>query len=94
MKMKTDEIVKALRNHANMDRVTVRAGMACHAAADLIEKLNDFQNSQCYKLLARIAELEKQLSDARNELCQKCGRYHEAHKGACGGCKWKENLNA
>lgn len=26
----------------------------------------------------------------RNELCLKCGRYHEAHNGACDGCRWKE----
>lgn len=48
--------------------------------------------------LKRIAELEAQLTvarrrerDARNELCLKCGRYHEAHNGACDGCRWKEN---
>jgi len=28
---------------------------------------------------------------ARNELCLKCGRYHDAHNGACDGCRWKEN---
>lgn len=64
------------------------AGLAC--AADKITELNDFENSQCAKLLARIAELEAQLANARNELCLKCGRYHEAHKGACDGCRWKE----
>lgn len=26
---------------------------------------------------------------ARNELCLKCGRYHDAHNGACDGCRWK-----
>lgn len=25
---------------------------------------------------------------ARNELCLKCGRYHDAHRGACEGCRW------
>ena len=24
----------------------------------------------------------------RNELCLKCGRYREAHNGACNGCRW------
>ena len=23
-----------------------------------------------------------------NELCLKCGRYHEEHNGACDSCKW------
>jgi len=42
----------------------------------------------------RIESLQAQLSDARNELCQRCGRYHEAHKGACDGCRWRKNQNA
>lgn len=26
----------------------------------------------------------------RNENCEKCGKYHEAHDGGCRGCRWKE----
>ena len=33
---------------------------------------------------------QRMAQDARNELCLKCGRYHEAHNGSCGGCRWKE----
>ena len=33
---------------------------------------------------------QRRAQDARNELCLKCGRYREAHKGACDGCRWKE----
>lgn len=25
-----------------------------------------------------------------NELCQHCGKYKQAHKGACDGCRWRE----
>lgn len=25
-----------------------------------------------------------------NELCQYCGKYKQAHEGACNGCKWKQ----
>lgn len=25
-----------------------------------------------------------------NELCQYCGKYKQAHGGACDGCKWRE----
>ena len=25
-----------------------------------------------------------------NELCQHCGKYKQAHEGACDGCKWRE----
>ena len=35
-------------------------------------------------------ELKKELDAMRNELCYKCGKYREAHNGACDGCRWKE----
>ena len=25
-----------------------------------------------------------------NELCQYCGKYKQAHEGACDGCRWKQ----
>lgn len=34
-------------------------------------------------------ELRRELKDCRNELCYQCGRYREAHRGACDGCRWK-----
>ena len=36
-----------------------------------------------------IAELKAENANLRNELCLKCGRYHEAHNGACDGCRLK-----
>ena len=35
-------------------------------------------------------EVRKQLHEAKNELCCKCGNYREAHNGACNGCRWKD----
>ena len=35
-------------------------------------------------------EARKELHEAKNELCCKCGKYREAHNGACDGCRWKE----
>ena len=35
-------------------------------------------------------ELKKELDAMRNELCLKCGKYRDAHNGACDGCRWKE----
>ena len=29
------------------------------------------------------------LKDCVNELCLKCGAYHESYLGACDGCRWK-----
>ena len=37
-------------------------------------------------------ELKKQLHEAKNELCYLCGKYREAHNGACDGCRWKAAL--
>ena len=35
-------------------------------------------------------EARKELSTMRNELCYLCGKYREAHNGACDWCRWKE----
>lgn len=39
------------------------------------------------------AENKKLAADRKaliNELCQYCGKYKQAHEGACDGCKWRE----
>ena len=43
-------------------------------------------------------ELKKQLNEAkselnamRNELCYLCGKYRDAHNGACDGCRWEKS---
>lgn len=48
------------------------------------------RNGQVKRLTADLAESKRRERDARNELCLKCGRYHESHNGACDGCRWKE----
>ena len=35
-------------------------------------------------------EAKSELAAMRNELCYLCGKYREAHNGACDGCRWKE----
>ena len=35
-------------------------------------------------------EARKELDAMRNELCYLCGKYREAHNGACNGCRWKK----
>lgn len=41
-------------------------------------------------LQSQLAGSQRMAQDTRNELCYKCGRYAEAHNGACDGCKWKK----
>ena len=77
--MNANETVKVLRDESvavyNGGRLFSREAML--ALADLIETLQ-----------AQLAASQRRAQDARNELCIKCGRYHEAHKGACDGCRW------
>ena len=37
-------------------------------------------------------EARKELNEAKNELCCKCGNYRDAHNGACDGCRWKKEV--
>ena len=76
--MNTDETVRALRSNAEVNAHAAAMLMA----ADLIESLQ-----------AQLAASRRRAQDARNELCIKCGRYHEAHKGACDGCRWKKGAH-
>lgn len=55
------------------------------------------QNAYTDALIKEVRRLREELTasqrraqDARNELCLKCGRYREAHIGACDGCMWRE----
>ena len=83
--MNIDEIVRNLKyeqkKHENdrVDTFQTNISVMCKDCADCIEEL---------KSRAEKAEIE--LKNARNELCLKCGKYHEAYDGACDGCKWKE----
>ena len=76
--MNADEVVRALKCNAEVNHHAAVMMMA----ADLIESLQ-----------AELTASRRRAQDARNELCQQCGRYHEAHNGACDGCRWKENEN-
>lgn len=37
-----------------------------------------------------VKEEQSELHTMKNELCQYCGKYKNAHEGACDGCKWRE----
>lgn len=42
----------------------------------------------CYEDLK--AEYESEIKELKNELCLHCGKYKNAHLGACEGCKWNK----
>ena len=35
-------------------------------------------------------EANSELDAMRNELCYLCGKYREAHNGACNECRWEK----
>jgi 7-cyano-7-deazaguanine synthase in queuosine biosynthesis len=40
-------------------------------------------------IIGQMVEDASNLKDCVNELCLKCGNYHESYLGACDGCRWK-----
>lgn len=44
---------------------------------------------QIANLQADRDNIRAELKDCVNELCLKCGTYHESYLGACDGCRWK-----
>lgn len=53
-----------------------------------IEKMSEGL-AQFAKAVA-VEEEQSELHAMKNELCQYCGGYKQAHEGACDGCKWRE----
>ena len=53
---------------------------------DSISQLDGANSS----LMAANEKLAADRKDLVNELCQYCGKYKQAHEGACDGCKWRE----
>lgn len=42
------------------------------------------------RLMAANEKLAADRQALVNELCQYCGKYKQAHEGACDGCRWKQ----
>lgn len=53
-----------------------------------IEKMSEGL-AQFAKAVA-VEEEQSELHATKNELCQYCGKYKQAHEGACDGCRWRE----
>ena len=74
--MKDQELVNALREHAEWQR-----GNEWETPITLGDDLAE--------AAARIEAQAKEIDALRNELCLKCGNYTLAHEGACNGCRWR-----
>ena len=51
--------------------------------ADMSEGLAQFAKA------VAVEEEQSELHAMKNELCQYCGKYKQAHEGACDGCRWR-----
>ena len=60
---------------------------------DYIDRLRMALAAACKErdeLKKGLHEAKSELAAMRNELCLFCGKYREAHNGACDWCRWKE----
>lgn len=78
--MKRDEIVTALRCCASFN-----GEFECSKDCPFFSTSDEL--GDCCTKNEKLAADRKALI---NELCQYCGRYKQAHEGACDGCKWRE----
>ena len=65
------------------------------SAADMLENYASDRAAlveEIEKLRRQLEQTKSELHAMRNELCCKCGKYREAHNGACDGCRWKEEI--
>lgn len=51
-----------------------------------VKELVDMAASKTNKVL----RIKDELHAMKNELCQYCGKYKQAHEGTCDGCRWRE----
>lgn len=79
-------------NAALRDTVLRRDAQIEKMSADLLEAKNTADQHAAINdtLYDSNAKLEADRKALRNELCQYCGKYKQAHEGACDGCRWRE----
>ncbi len=79
-----------------MDRLTKYTAELRKRIIDLREELKSAYDSisQLDGANSSLMETNEKLTEDRkaliNELCQYCGKYKQAHEGACDGCRWRE----
>lgn len=79
-----------------MDLVTTYTAELRNRIIDLRDELKTAYNSisQLDASNSRLMAANEKLAADRkaliNELCQYCGKYKQAHEGACDGCRWRD----
>ena len=70
----------------NQQRHIEALSQANASLCDSISQLDGANSS----LMAANENLAADRKALINELCQYCGKYKQAHEGACDGCRWRE----
>lgn len=70
----------------NQQRHIEALSQANASLCDSISQLDGANSS----LMAANEKLAADCKALINELCQYCGKYKQAHEGACDGCRWRE----
>ena len=90
MAMKTLKLTEAINEIGN---ALTAAGWPVMARKATDNDVKVYDTKQIYKDLTYLwidmGNMEYDYRDCVNELCLKCGNYHEAYVGACDGCRWK-----
>lgn len=79
-----------------MDLMTTYTAELRNRLIDLRDELKTAYNSISQldasnsRLMAANEKLAADRKTLINELCQYCGKYKQAHEGACDGCRWRE----
>ena len=69
-----------------IDRLRIALAATCKERDEMKKECTLCAN----KSASAIESMQKELATMRNELCLLCGKYREAHNGACDWCRWKE----
>lgn len=86
-------------NAALRDTVLRRDGQIEKMSAELADTRNEIKkiyngydqlDASNSRLMAANEKLAADRKALINELCQYCGKYKQAHEGACDGCKWRD----
>ena len=81
------ELEDAKKNIAELHEIMERqAESNARLIAEALKK-----DEEIGQLQEELNEAKSELAAMRNELCYLCGKYREAHNGACDGCRWRND---
>ena len=79
------ELEDAKKNIAELHEIMERqAESNARLIAEALKK-----DDEIGRLQGELYQAQADRDVLRNELCCKCGKYREAHNGACDGCRWR-----